>query len=406
MIIHPPEVTVDAGRTLFSSRIEIETPGIEMPEKLWYRFDEKYRDSISLTGDALLASLLPVAMRLGEDVVVKSGVSQRLAYGLDEWQQVLNCWWPDYFHRIDVSIDRLEERHPEDTRGAVGCLFSGGVDSYYTLWRHLPENEPMGEFRVTHAVMINGFDKYVDLDESDFFRELRRAYSPMFERIGVEFLIVGTNLQEFRRPTFHKYLGGRAWASSLVAGPLVLGKLFSRLYLSAGADYSDAWYPHGSHPMTDYLISTETFETIHDGADRSRAEKTLAIAEWPEAYSGLHPCYRPPIFTDDSDIVENCCKCEKCLRTMILLELVGTLSRFAAFPRPLRRWMIAMPLAFTHPGLIHARENLEYARRIGRRDIAWRLRHAILTGRILRKISDLTGYTARKYADPEGSKKP
>ena len=36
--------------------------------------------------------------------------------------------------------------------------FTGGVDSTFTLWSHLPQNQPVPEFRITHAIFLKGFD--------------------------------------------------------------------------------------------------------------------------------------------------------------------------------------------------------------------------------------------------------
>jgi hypothetical protein len=383
MIIHPPELTQNGDRVRFSARIDVETPGVETPDALWFQFDEKYGEFITENGDPLIVGLLPVAMRLGEDIVVEPSVSPRLAYGIEQYQHILHAWRPDYFPLIDIRYVHLEARARPGNPGAVGTLFSDGVDSFYTLWRRLSDREPVPEYQITHAVMINGFHNYEDLDETEFFPDLRRVNQPMFDRLGVEFLVVGSNLGEFRRHAFHRFRGSRSYVTALICGPLVLGGLFSRFYVPGAFSYVGALGAHGSHPITDFLLSTEAFETVHEGAELIREEKVEALADWPETFPLLHPCFRTPTFSDDATTLYNCCRCEKCVRTMITLDLHGALDRYASFPRPLKWWMVLVPWYVDRGSRFYAVRHIRLARRKGRRWMSWAIRYSLLTSRVL-----------------------
>ena len=76
-------------------------------------------------------------------------------------------------------------------------------------------------------------------------------------------------------------------------------------------------------------------------------------------------------------MVENCCRCEKCLRTMTTLHLLGALERFRCFPLPLERRLIRA-LRYRQKGArIFAEEMIALARARSRPEIAADLRHAI-----------------------------
>ena len=42
------------------------------------------------------------------------------------------------------------------------------------------------------------------------------------------------------------------------------------------------------------------------------------------------------VVRDGGKTVENCCRCEKCIRTMATLDMCNRLQRYGVFPRPLR----------------------------------------------------------------------
>ena len=87
--------------------------------------------------------------------------------------------------------------------------------------------------------------------------------------------------------------------------------------------------PWGSHPLLDPLWSTEDIEFTHDGCEALRSAKIKAIARAPLALSTLRVCWA------NEQAEYNCGRCEKCLRTMIALHVVGALDRCTTFNQPL-----------------------------------------------------------------------
>ena len=87
--------------------------------------------------------------------------------------------------------------------------------------------------------------------------------------------------------------------------------------------------PAGTHPMADHLLSADRLEIVHHGAATRRIEKVAALIEWPETYHGLHVCMN----MKEYDGVQNCCRCEKCLRTMTMLEVLGVYDKYTTFKK-------------------------------------------------------------------------
>ena len=374
MIIHEPRVTTTGDEVRVESDVEVGRPVATVPPSLWFVFPRSFARFVGDGSDAFAAALLPLAMNLGEPLTVEGIVSYRLAAGMREYQRIQSSWKPDLFREVEVECGGLRERERGRSAGAVAASFSGGVDSFHTLWAHLPENDPYPPFRVTHCLMVNGFDDDSDLENTGSFRALQRLYEPVMAAHGLELVTARTNLLKF----LGVGLRAQAFAAFLTAPALALGDLFSRFYLSAGARVTDmGLFKDGSHLMLDHLLSTETMETSHEGAHLTRLEKTLAISRWPETYGRLRVCFHATGVQEGIEAVANCCTCEKCLRTMVTLELAGALANYACFPRQLeRRDIRRIDFASSRRDLFIP-EIVAYAERVGRRDIARDLRVAL-----------------------------
>jgi hypothetical protein len=341
MLISQPEVVEKNGEVSVSARINMGAARYEPPEIMWFRFPLNYRNYITSHVDGFLVGLLPSAMALGENIIVEGVISPRLAYGIREYQRVLSAWWPKQYKIIDIEYLNLQEHRRSSSLNAVGSSFSGGVDSFYTLWKHLPGKEELAQYRITHCLMINGFDKDVDPQETGIFRRLHQYYEPMMNRLGISLLTSRTNLQQFRLASIDHNDLHQSFGAAITASVLVLGNLFSRYYIPASHAYSyETLVPMGAHPVLDHLLSTERLQIMHDGAEASRTDKIATIAQWPETYPRLRVCLETAKFQEPTGQLENCCRCLKCLNTMISLDLLNMLPAYSTFPQALMRHRI------------------------------------------------------------------
>jgi len=134
--------------------------------------------------------------------------------------------------------------------------------------------------------------------------------------------------------------------------------------------------PWGSDPRIDHLLSTDDLEVVHDGASATRIAKTAAIAPWTETRGLLRVCSPRP----DGRLV-NCCQCEKCLRTMVALDMLGELDHHTTFPLPIERRAVRACRYRNASDFCFAHETIAYAREEGRRDVVFDLLCAVATSR-------------------------
>jgi hypothetical protein len=382
MRIAIPRIAEENGELCVSAGVRVDTPGLDMPGSLWFRFPASYRGYLNERSDAFAVAMLPVAMLLGEDLVVEGDVSIRLARGMREYQTAFHQWWPRLLSVVDVHYGALSPGRGERT-AAVGCTCSGGVDSFYSIFRHLPRNEPLAELRITHGLIVNGFNWDVELEETRNFGRAVETLEPILQRNGIDLLVARQNTQAFLEATGKVTQSSAVLEVGVVSAALMLGGLLRRFYLPGGGSYRYADNPpHGFHPSALPLLTSDDTDIYLDGLDATRTEKTLVISGWEDTYRALRVCWRPTAYNEETGLIENCCECPKCLRTMLTLEMAGKLSKYATFPRPLDRGRVR------RSQFVSAHEKLFYfdlqrfARETGRADLARDLRRARFASRV------------------------
>jgi hypothetical protein len=245
----------------------------------------------------VIAALLPAMLR-GEALVGHPGlpICPKLRNNLDQLQVIFHAWskslgLPLKIVPIDVP---LAEAPPG--RGAAS-FFSGGVDGTYT-WLEAPEP-------LQRAVFIRGVD--FQLDNPVYDESFARNAAWLGPRGGTV-VSVSTNLRWMWRSF------GLPWNSNNGGGLAALAHLLgsSKTYIAGGHNWTHL-HPTGSHPITDPLWSSATREIVHHGRV-SRWKKLERIAREPGTLEILRVCWQDAGF--------NCGRCEKCLRTMVLLRLL------------------------------------------------------------------------------------
>ncbi|NBS41493.1 hypothetical protein EBS80_02430, partial [bacterium] len=293
---------------------------------LWFEVPEAFSSWIDASMDPFLIVSLPAAMRAREDLVVDGSVDTTLLENLEGWQALYVGWFPDRFFPITVRAPQRTTR-PAATDGIAVSAFSGGVDSFYTLFESLAGR--VGN-PVAACLYVHGFD--YALWRTETYEITSRRYEERCESLGIRLIRVRTNAHEFLNA------GGVPWddghGAALAACAHLLGARVSRFLIASSHADPDS-YPRGSHPESDRRLSSSRTEIIHHGHPCTRVEKIDAVAARPECASLLRVCWARP------NGIGNCGRCEKCLRTMVALDLLGARERFVTFPKPTGAWMRA-----------------------------------------------------------------
>ena len=372
MIIHTPKITKENDEICISADIELDNPISGIPNKLWYRIPKDHEKYISTKSDSFLVAMLQLAKNAKEDIEVKGTLSPKLYKSIQEYQAIFNTWCPKIFRkRINITCNKFE-KHSIKGKKHVACSFSGGLDSTYTFYNHLPEYEQDLDYQLSSVLFIHS-SIFSNKEKKDY-EVVKNAYKNIVNKHDLTFFSVRTNAADFEVKKVKDWVV-LTFGSTLTSAILILGNAISRYYISSSYDYSSL-EPCGSHPMVDHLLSTESLEIIHHGADVNKMQKTEFISQFPETYTNLRVCWKKP-----NNFV-NCCCCGKCLRTMTALALLGKLHEYKIFPLKLTSKKIRQsPL--NHHNYCYAGENLAYAKKIGRKDIAFDINYAIFRSKFI-----------------------
>lgn len=270
--------------------------------RLWYRVPDSY--PVARSADPFVAAALLPAMVRGEELEVDPAltVSPKLLKSIFRLQEILHCWNPA-LKMVQITASTA---CAEGLSGGSLSFFSGGVDSTYTFLKHADE--------ISHLVFIHGLDFY---EASESYRVAVERNSRFAETFGKTLIPVETN----HHPFGYRYGLSRHLTHGSCLGSVALLLGFDVAYIPASVTYNDLT-PYGSHPLTDPLWSNEAVEVIEDGCEARRTDKVIRVLASDAALANLRVCF--------NDMNVNCGLCEKCLRTMVSLALLG--AKDAPFP--------------------------------------------------------------------------
>jgi hypothetical protein len=283
--------------------------------RIWFRFPIEY-SSGELDSSPFVPGLVATSMWWNENLVIDGPVSARLLANVDEAIAMYRCLFPS-LPPICVTASSHELSPGTD---ATACLFSRGVDSWYSVLKNLERPDPCRP-PLTHLVYVPSIDfMYGDENRARSIAATRQAAAD----VGCELVLLETNLRHFTERFQH---WGYTFGGGLAGMALALGSDFSHVLLAATFPIS-APYVCGSHVALDPLWSTERTKIVHDGAEACRLDKARFLADHRRALRNLKVCFA-------ADTAQNCGRCDKCLITMMELHIAGVLEECPAFERPL-----------------------------------------------------------------------
>jgi hypothetical protein len=265
-------------------------------EELWFQV---YGDAkMALRGEPFFGVALLRAMSRGEDIELDPAapVTAEFLRNVDAVQRAFRQWNPGFTH---VKVKAVVAEMPPLNDGVL-CSFSAGVDSFHSFLENRDE--------ITHLLTIGGYD-YVTGPKTDFDAVLSKM-RPLAAEFGKTLVAVDTN----SRAVCDALRVQWAYAQGAILCTLAVGLGFQKYIIPATHSYREL-KPWGTHPLIDPLWTTKRTRVVHHGLDSYRTEKTEFIAKHPEALKHLQVCWHSQ--------VDNCGECSKCVRTAMVLKMLG-----------------------------------------------------------------------------------
>jgi len=282
--------------------------------RLWYQIPAEHKPALTDQCDPFVIAALFTAMQHKTDLYVHGVVSPSLLRNLAEFQATWHTWLPQMYQSVEIRAEVEREAIPTGGEAAI-MAFSGGLDSAFTAWRHRTGQAGRQRENIQAGLIIHGFDIPVK-SQAAFEHALERARR-MLDSLGMETIPLVTNLRSLGGEFANTH--GAILASCLT----LLQKRFSTGLIAASEPNQHIVYRwaafYGSCALSDPFLASQAFTIVHDGANYTRFDKTLALADWPEALRYLRVCTGQ----NPERRAHNCCRCEKCIGNILAFRVLG-----------------------------------------------------------------------------------
>lgn len=300
----------------------------------WYSVDKEYGQYLcDDRADAFLLVVFMIAMKSGQDIQIDAPVSTKLLFHLN------NTIQPLFTKIIPGSKIISIYAQPGDLTifegNAVGCGCSLGVDSLSAFYKHC-DNSVDRSYRVSHLALYNSCQfGYTDLEETEkAFKAAVNDLQSFSDETGLPIVAVNTNLNELYLNSGFTTAASR-FIPSTISCTLALQKLWGKYVFASSYSITEFMISQADHSHSESafvpLLSTESTEIILSSAVMTRVEKTDFIRHFPLTAQYLDVCWADQMKRgkkgDDRWLKDktkkNCGWCDKCLRTLFTLELLG-----------------------------------------------------------------------------------
>jgi hypothetical protein len=287
-------------------------------EKLWFDVPQNSAHTDNQTGNHWLLAFLPPAFERGETLRIELPVDAQLLENTQKLQAIWTGWFPERKPvEVQVKTTSAATSAARPHKGKTGLFFTGGVDSFFSLLHF----DAVSSGKIDDLIYVWGFD--IPLSNPAAFEGKMTSLKQVAELLGKNVITVITNLRQTRLRKID--WGMRMHGPAIGAVGLLFDRRWEKILFSSSRTRHDS-EPWGSHFLTTSLMSSSCMRFIEYGTEFDRFEKTREIAKSEVALQHLHVCWR-----EGSE--KNCGRCEKCYRTLLLLELLGVRERAASFPQ-------------------------------------------------------------------------
>ena len=284
----------------------------------------RYTEGIYAVPESILiipfvVNVLPIAW-LTDSTIIVNEIDSAFYYSIDKIKSGYANMYPAFCFKGKVKANRIVEQSIPIEKSDTGVMFSGGLDAYSTLIAHCEE--------YPHLITVGGAD--VGLNNIEGWNLIKNQTLDATKEFGLP-------LPFFIESNFRYFLNEReldalvveskdGWWHGFQHGIGLLGLTAPIAYLHnikliyiASSFWEGIKVTCASDPTIDNKLEFCGTNIIHDQYDCSRQQKIRLLSEFLKDNKKqlfLRVCWK-------SHEGDNCCKCEKCYRTIFGLLAEG-----------------------------------------------------------------------------------
>lgn len=316
---------------------------------VYFSVEPQYREYLcDETADAFVLPLLLRAVVSNQDIKVEAPMSEKLyhnlIYGVLYALSHARMTTPNVYglkppttaiKKVNILCSSLVANNYHAKGVGTGC--SLGVDSFSVIKKYLLDEDCLPSYRITHFACFNvgAFGSFnTEETRKSFFTEVERL-KVFSKKLNIPVVSLDTNLHEFYpEKNFN-------WSHTFLnmGCVLALQKLWSKYLYAAGYSLDRFKWDLGDsakyEPFVVTQLSTESVELISSDMEKSRSDKVRYIMDDPLVKKNITVCLKEQsinngkMVRDNTNDYRNCGCCEKCLRTMLQLDIYGRLNDYS-----------------------------------------------------------------------------
>lgn len=302
------------------------------PYTLYFETDAAFADDLTLNPHAFLVGTLLPAMHYGEKrVLLNHDICPELYEGLVSAMQWIRRWfYPPAKDLVRIEAPISKKVMYADKVGRAGLFFSGGIDAYSSFYGNRKRFAPDHPYFIKDGLLVYG----LEIDDPQAFSYVYDSLKQATEALGIMLIPVYTNIyleyrEEDTRQNFSFWIN-ELMGATFAAIAHAFSKRLSVVSIASNADIAHL-EPWGSHPLLDANYSSCDLKIRHDGANRSRFEKTALIHDQAVPLKYLRVCNLIKQYTSNA---QNCGVCAKCVKTKLALLALDALDKTTVFEDP------------------------------------------------------------------------
>lgn len=249
-----------------------------------------------------------------------SQMDEDLYFSLQKINKIFKLFFPEEQWNGELIPQKLVPTYITKDVKKKAILFSGGLDAICASFAHINDDQLL--------ITIGGND--VPLNKNTMWANVKKQARDFAKTYNKNNSFIVSNFFDFIKKNNPKikqpfqrwwwYYTSQSLSYSGLVAPLLFWHKLPHLYLGSSftIDYPFGW---GTHPLLDNNISFCGIDVTHEQADLSRQDKLTFLEKLHKKKKIKKPKLR--VCWNNDEIGDNCCKCEKCLRTInnIITEL-------------------------------------------------------------------------------------
>lgn len=263
-----------------------------------------------------ICSILPIIWITNSKLIVEE-IDSDFYNSINEIKQGYIEMFP--MMNFDGSINAtsiVDNSKNQEIRKNVVCLFSGGIDAFATLLAHIGERPQMvtiwgADVRLKDESSWNNVEKHVAKTANDF-----NLMQPIFVKSNFTEMLLMHACDKLVSISNDNYWHGFQHGIGLISlcAPIAYANVIYTIYIASTFTFKDKGkITCASDPTIDNHLHFCGTQVWHDQYDKNRQQKISLITNFCKTnnkHIHLRTCFMQEAKGD------NCCKCEKCLRTI------------------------------------------------------------------------------------------